>query len=62
METVLDRVRRGCLVQINERGLYDLTVMEGGTPIETVRNVSLKSAARIACDKLQQEPGNDKSV
>lgn len=64
METVLDRnaVRRGCLLQINERGLYDLTVMEGGTPVETVRNVSLKSAARIAVDKLQQEPANDKPV
>ena len=64
METVLDRnaVRRGCFIQITERGLYDLTVMEGGTTVETVRNVSLKSAARIAVDKLQQENTNDKPV
>ena len=62
MENVLDSMRRGCLVQINERGLYDLTVFEGNTPVETVRNVSLKGAARIACDKLQPENANDKSV
>lgn len=52
MEKVLDRVKRGCKIEANDSGLFDLTVLEDGHPVETARNLSLKSAARIAVDKL----------
>jgi hypothetical protein len=55
MEKVLDSVKRGCSIQINDSGLFDLTITENGHPVETARNLSLKSAARIAVDKLGAE-------
>lgn len=59
MEKVLDRVTMACKIEQNENGLYDLTVMEAGRVIETARNLSLKSAARIAVDKLGEDGGRN---
>lgn len=58
MEKVLDRVKRGCKIEANDSGLFDLTVMEAGQVVETARNLSLKSAARIAVDKLGEDGRN----
>lgn len=54
MEKVQDRVKRGCRIEANESGLFDLTILDNGHPVETARNLSLKSAARIAVDKLSE--------
>ena len=59
MEKVLDRVTRSCKIEHNGRpGLFDLTVLEDGHVVETARNLSLKSAARIAVDKLGEDGRN----
>lgn len=58
MEKVLSGVKRGCSIQINDSGLFDLTITEDGKQVETARNLSLKSAARIAVDKLGEDGRN----
>lgn len=55
MEKVLDRVNRSCKIEANDNGLFDLEIMDGERVVETARNLSLKSAARIAVDKLGEE-------
>lgn len=52
MEKVLDSMKRGCVIERSGLGLYDLTLTEDGREMERVRNVLLKSAARIASDWL----------
>lgn len=52
MEKVLDRMKRGCTIERSGLGLYDLTLTEDGREMERVRNVQLRSAARIASDWL----------
>lgn len=56
MEKVLDRatVKRGCLIEQSSNGLYDLTIIEFGKPVETVRGISLKSAGRAAEAALEK--------
>lgn len=51
-------MKRGCKIEANDSGLFDLTVLEDGRPVETARNLSLKSAARIAVDKLGEDGRN----
>lgn len=57
MEEVLDfmNVKKGCLIRINERGMYDLTVFNPEKETETITNISLQMASRIAVAKLTGE-------
>ena len=57
MEEVLDfmSVKKGCLIRINERGMYDLTVFDPEKKPETITSISLKMASRIAVEKLTGE-------
>ena len=56
MEEVLDRspLKRGCLIAQNTYGLYDLTIIEDGKILETVKSISLKSAGIAAEKSLQR--------
>lgn len=52
MEEVLVSMRNGCTIERSGSGLYDLTLLQDGRPVESVRHVRLTSAARIATEWL----------
>lgn len=45
---------KGFRIESNQNGLYDLTVIENGREIRTVKNISLKRAETI----IEQEATN----
>ena len=46
---------KGFRIESNQNGLYDLTIIENGREVRTVRNISLKRAETI----MEQEAKGD---
>lgn len=47
--------KRGCLIEPNSFGLYDLTITEDGKIIRIVREVSFMRAMAIAEEELSDD-------